>query len=131
MSFVMGINEIMTLSLKAITVQDGIFLHFYGPEVGRRHGRILYCRSISDTMLPEFLEYEGKQYVVYGDSGYNCIVFLAAPFSGSNLSSAMKAFNTGMAKERVTVEWFVKEIKQYWQLMDLKRKLLLREAPVQ
>ena len=65
----------------------------------------------------------GKQYCIYGDSRYNQRRFLEVPYQGSNLSAPHDAFNSAMSRERVTVEWYFKEVKLYWSTMDYKRKM--------
>lgn len=51
---------------------------------------------------------------MYGDSGYNQIVYLQVPFKGSALDAEQRAFNLAISTERITVEWFFKELKLYW-----------------
>ena len=118
------------LKYQAVVTPDGLILHAFGPLEGRRHDWTLYIRSGIEEQLPSALLVDGKQYCIYGDSGYNRRIFLEVPFQGSSLSSAQKAFNAGMSSVRVTVEWMFKEIKIYWSSVDFKRKLRVRQSPV-
>lgn len=118
------------LKYQAITTPDGMCVHLFGPEVGRRHDMFLYAASGADAMLEGILEIDGRQYVVYGDSGYSARVFLEIPFDGASLSAVKKAFNKAMSKSRVTVEWFFKEVKLLWSFVDCKRRLRLKQMPV-
>ena len=47
---------------------------------------------------------------------------MEVPFHGSNLSAARKAFNIAMARSRITVELYFKEMKLHWTSMYFKRK---------
>ena len=55
---------------------------------------------------------------------------MEVPFQGSNLSAARKAFNNDMARSRITVKWYFKEVKLHWTLLDFQRKLRVKEAAV-
>ena len=77
----------------------------------RPHDWTLYLQSGLETTLGQLLEFEGKCFMIYGDSGYSARYFLYLPFNGSNLSDAQKAFNTAMAKSRVTVEWYFRDVE--------------------
>ena len=118
------------IKFQALTTPCGMAMHVAGPIEGRRHDWTLYLQSGLETTLGQLLEFEGKCFVIYGDSGYSARYFLYVPFSGSNLSDAQKAFNTTMAKSRVTVEWYFREVKRYWTLLDYRRKLRVKEAAV-
>lgn len=58
-----------------------------------------------------------NQYAFYEGSGYNERVFMYVPFSGSVLPEIQRHFNKVMAKARVTVEWYFKEVKHFWWLL--------------
>lgn len=118
------------LKYQAITTPDGMCLHLFGPEVGRRHDMYLYHAAGTDAMLEGIMWINGKQYVVFGDSGYSVRVFLEIPFEGSNLSATKKSFNKAMSKVRVTVEWLFKEVKLLWSMVDSKRRMRICQAPV-
>ena len=99
------------LKYQAITSPDGLVLHAAGPIEGRRHVWTLYCRSGVNQSLPGVAFVGGKQYCIYGDSGYNQRPFPEVPYQGSNLSAPQRAFNGAMSKGRVTVEWYFKEVR--------------------
>ena len=111
------------LKYQAITSPDGLVLLAAGPIEGRMHDWTLYCRSRVDDSLPGVMYVGGKQYCIYGDSGYNQRPFLEVPYHGSSLSAAHSAFNGAMSRGRVTVEWYFKEVKLYWSTMDYKSKM--------
>lgn len=117
------------IKFQAVTTPDGLCIHLHGPEVGRRHDMYLYACSGLDDHLPQILSIDGKQYIVYGDSGYTWRVFLEVPFSGANVTVVQRAFNKAMSKVRITVEWFFMEVKRLWGLTDADRKLRLGEMP--
>jgi len=118
------------LKFQVISAPDGLVLHCYGPMEGRRHDWTLYAKSMVDDLLESSLSLNGKQYCIFGDSGYNSRSFLKTPWEGSNLSVSKHAFNKAMSTVRIPVEWVFKDIKQYFPLMDFIRKLKVNQAPV-
>lgn len=118
------------LKFQAVNSPDGLIQHVAGPIEGRRHDWTLYIRSGLEENLPEVLEIDGVRYRIYGDSGYSRRWFMEVPFQGSSLSAAQMAFNTAMAKVRITVEWVFKEVKMYFATLDFKRKLKIYESPI-
>lgn len=119
-----------SLKYQVVNTPDGMIMHVYGPVEGRRHDWTLYVRSELESILPAALDFEGKRYCIYGDSGYNRRWFMEVPNQGSNLTGNQKAFNKAMASVRITVEWIFKEVKLYFTTMDFKRKLKVLESPV-
>ena len=83
-----------------------------------------------DEILPRVLSGEGKQYCIYGDSGYNQRWFIDVPFQGSNIFPAQCAFNKAMSSVRISVDWIFKEVKLQFSAIDFKRKMKVREHPV-
>ena len=84
------------LKCQAVNTPDGMILHAYGSVEGRRHDLYLYHCSGMDFNLEQILQIDGVQYMVYGDLGYNCRVFMEVPFQGRNLNSYQSGFNTFM-----------------------------------
>lgn len=125
-----GHKRTHAIKFQSVTTPCGLAMHVAGPMEGRRHDWTLYISSGLDGTLQQVLTHDGIQYVLYGDSGYSARLFLYIPFSGSNLSAEESAFNTAMSISRVTVEWYFREVKQYWTLLDFKRKLRVRESAV-
>jgi hypothetical protein len=115
------------LKFQAVVAPDGLILHAYGPMEGRRHDWTLYIRSGIDAQLRDCLLADGRQYYIYGDSGYCRRSYLQVPFAGSQLTSAEETFNKAMSTCRISVEWIFKEIKLYWTTVDFKRKMRIRE----
>lgn len=118
------------LKFQAITLADGMFYHVYGPVEGRRHDWTLYCRSEIEDQLSLYLIVDGKQYCIYGDSGYNQRDFMDVPFQGGALNADMRAFNKAMSEGRITIEWMFKEVKTFWTAVDFPRKLRVLQLPV-
>ena len=117
------------LKYQAVTTPDGLILHAYGPMEGRRHDWTMYVKSDLDSQLADCLNTNGRQFCLYGDSGYNRRIYLDVPFQGSNLIASQTVANVNMSKSRVTVEWIFKEIKLYWTAVDFKRKLRVEQLP--
>lgn len=84
---------------------DGICIHLYGPEAGRRHDMLFYAASKVEEILPTQMIVEGKQYTVFRDSGCSWHVYLEVPYGGSNLDDIHFAFNEAMSKVLISVEW--------------------------
>ena len=117
------------LKYQAVTTPDGLILHAYGPMEGHRHDWTMYVKSDLDSQLADCLNTNGRQFCLYGDSGYNPRIYLDVPFQGSNLSASQAVANANMSKSLVTVEWIFKEIKRYWTAVDFKRKLRVEQLP--
>ena len=113
-----------------VTTPDGLIANFFGPVVGRRHACWMFAQSSLDEFLGTELSIGDKQYVIYGDSGYNHRSYLEVPFDGANLSPGQIQFNRAISGVRITVEWAFKEVKMYSTIVDFKRKLRLRESPI-
>ena len=118
------------LKYQAVTPPDGMILHAYGPVEGRRHDWFMFPCSGLESNFGSILHIREKQYVLFGDSGYNWRHFMEFTFQGSNLNVNQSAFNFSMSKVRVTVEWIFKEVKLYFPVCDTKRKMKLGESPV-
>lgn len=52
------------------------------------------------------------------------------PFKGSKISPQKIDFNTEMYVARITVECIFKEVKNYFNDVDFKRKMKIFESPV-
>ena len=85
-----------------------------------------YCRSGVDESLPGVIYVGGKQYCISGDFRYNQRPFLKVPYQGSNLGAPHRAINGAIWRGKVTVEWYLMEVKLYWSTMDYKRKMRAR-----
>ena len=118
------------MKCQGVTSPCGLDLHLSGPLEGRRHEWTMYVQSGLDETLEDTLFIDRVRYVIYGDSGYSDRIFMEVPLQGSNLSAARRAFNVAMARSRINVEWYFKEVKSHWTSMDFKRKLRVREAAV-
>ena len=81
-------------------------------------------------MLPRVLSVEGKQYCIYGASGYNQRWLIDMLFQGSNVSPAQSAFNGAMYSVQISVEWIFKEVKMQFPTIDFKRKMNVHGSPV-
>lgn len=118
------------LKYQAVTSPCGLAMHLCGPMEGRRHDWTLYMNSGLERSLPHLMNVNNEMYCIYGDSGYSARWFLYIPFSGSNICESRRKFNEYMSKSRVTVEWYFKEVKLYWTILDFKRKLRVNEGAV-
>ncbi len=99
-----GYKRKHALKFQAVSTPDGLFLHTFGPIEGRRHDWTLYMQSGIEEQLEKFLQIEGKQFCIYGDSGYNARPFMDVPFQESSLTPEQSAFHKSMSSSRIFVE---------------------------
>ena len=71
------------LKFQALTGPDGMFYHFFGPMEGHRHDWTLYTRSGLEEILSSALYVGGRQFCIYGDSGYIDAFTLKIHFKGT------------------------------------------------
>ena len=58
---------------------------------------------------------------IYGDPAYPLRVHLQAPFRNAVLTADMEAFNKSMSAVRVSVEWLVGDVINYFRFLDFKK----------
>lgn len=105
-------------------------MHLHGPEVGRPYDVLIFGRNGLHPELTSFININCKQYVVFADSGYYKRIYMVCRYSGTKLRPAQKAFNTGMPRNRVTMEYMFKSVKLIWTMMDENHKLRLWQRPL-
>lgn len=88
--------RIAYLKCKALTTSNGLILHASDPLEGGRHDWILSMRSGLDEEPSTIIFVDGKEYVIYGDSGCNIRDFMEVPLQGANFNAAQNAFNKAM-----------------------------------
>lgn len=76
-----------------------------------------------EGILEETMLVDATQYCIYGYSGYSSRAYLGIPFQVSVVKSDQFAFNQAVSSARTTVEWMFKEMKSYWAMVDLTRKM--------
>ncbi|ETM39592.1 hypothetical protein L914_14264 [Phytophthora nicotianae] len=78
---------------------DGLFIDFYGPCVGRRHGPWQLRQSGLLNILPHVLnDGDNTSYCIYGDPACPLKPNLQVGFKGSKLTEAQNEFNAAMSK---------------------------------
>lgn len=65
-----GHKQKHALKIQAVSSPDGLIFHVFGPIEGRHHDWTLHRRSGLDEMPSQSLVVDGRQYAIYGDSGY-------------------------------------------------------------
>lgn len=101
------------LKIQGIGAPNGLLIHYDKPLKERIHDWILYTRSGRDMDPENVLHFEGRKFCIYGDSAYNECWFLDCLFCSGALNDDQCAFNTAMARLRMTVERVFKEVKDY------------------
>lgn len=56
--------------MQAIITLDGLILHLYGPEEGRRHGITLFRHSNIEQQLSDNFIINEREFHIYGDPSY-------------------------------------------------------------
>lgn len=59
------------MTFQAVTKSNGLSVHLNGPEVAQRHNMYFYTFSDVEESLVNIRMIFGKQYLVYGNSGYS------------------------------------------------------------
>jgi hypothetical protein len=123
-----GHKRMHKLKYQIIATPDGLISHFFGPVEGRRNDAFVLNRSGLQAKLDGDPAFAG--YVIYGDGGYACRNFLAAPHRGAELSPDQRAFNLAMSRMRVCVEWMFGHVIQYWAFVDFTKTQKALLSPV-
>ncbi|KAH9110824.1 hypothetical protein AeMF1_014509 [Aphanomyces euteiches] len=124
-----GHKRLHCLSYQAVTVHDGICVHFFGPVEGRKHDTSMLRHS---GLLDYFLQYERdfESKYIYGDPAYGVSRFLLSGFKGNGLTERQKEFNKWMSRVRQSVEWNFKIMKTLWSFITFKNLAKVRLSPV-
>jgi DDE superfamily endonuclease len=125
-----GHKRFHCLAYQTITAPDGLILHVYGPDEGRRHDMTLYAKKDMDFIQSENLLIAGKQSCFYGDPAYVLMPWMQVGIPAVTATPDEAAYNSLMSSSRVAVEWSFKDIEQNFTIMDFKQNLKVREAPV-
>lgn len=83
-----------------------------------------------EKQLEECIIIDNVQYCIYGDSGYSRREFIEVPFQGSDMSDYIRKFNADIYRRRMSLEWALKELKNYWNAIFSTRKIHILKAPV-
>ena len=123
-----GHKRLHALKYQSVTTPNGLIAHLYGPVEGRRHDAFLLRESGLLTELEaRSHDAEGNTLCLYGDPAYPLRPQLQAPFPTVRITPEQEAFNSAMAKVRITVEWSFGEILNFFKFTDYKKsqKVLL------
>ena len=84
---------------------------------GKRHDAAMLVDSGLLQDLEQYAQVDGHPMCVYGDAAYPHCVHLQAPFRNHPLTAEMEAFNKSMSRVRVTVEWLLGDIVNYFKFL--------------
>lgn len=84
-----GHKRFHCFSYQSLTTPDGLLFGLYGPVVGRRHDLTLLRLSNWDNKLQDCLNFNNRQFYIYGDGAYQLKPWIQKPFVG-NLSEEEK-----------------------------------------
>jgi DDE superfamily endonuclease len=90
----------------------------------------LFRESGVEGALSTGLTIGARQYYLYADSGYAIRPYIIAPFSRQTTSVGEQLFIKRIAKDRVTVEWALKDAKKYFSHQAFARKMILSRIPI-
>lgn len=113
-----------------LTSPDSLVVHAGGCIECRKHDWTLYVGSGLKEQVLELLLINGRQFVVYGDAGFQRITCLEVLFQSSNLIQYEGNCNKAMSKAHATVEWSFKEVKICFTTMNFKRILRLGNSVI-
>ena len=65
-----GHKRMHCLVYQTITTPDGLILHMYGPEEGRRHDLTHLRNCGTENISQDCLVVGNRQYSIYGDAAY-------------------------------------------------------------
>lgn len=109
-----------------LTAPDGMNVHLYGPEEGRRADAALLVLSL----IVSLLEAEFPGYVVYGDPAYPVCNCICGPWKSEKLDADKEAVNAAMSSVREVVEWGFKEVVNNFAFLDFRRSQRILHSPV-
>ena len=119
------------LKYQSISTPTGMIAHLYGPIEGRRHDSAMLALSGLMNQLNQFsYDQNGNVLCVYGDPAYPLRRHLQAHFGGAHLTAQEKAYNTGMSRVRVSVEWVFGDVLNKFKFNDFKKNLKVGRSPI-
>ena len=128
--FYNGHKRVHAIKFQNILFPDGMIVYMDGPHPGRDHDSGLLHRSGLDAALESRLLVGGRQYHLYGDSGYPRKPYLLRPYGGARLTPEQLASNAAMSTVRTCVEWSFGKITTLFAFIDFKKNLKLQLQPV-
>lgn len=118
------------IKYQTITAPCATAMHLAGPIEAHKHDWTLYVQSGVYSVLPVLLRVGDTQYSIYGNSGYSSRVFFEVTYSRSTLSKGHMFFDKAISGSRLTAEWFFKEVKMCWTVVDFKSRFRLGESAI-
>ncbi|POM69602.1 Uncharacterized protein PHPALM_14100 [Phytophthora palmivora] len=116
-----GHKKLHCIKFQSVTMANGLIVSFFGPYEGRRHDS--YMLNDSD-MMELMTRYLGS--ALYGDQGYPLRSWLIIPYASTSPTEAQLAFNLGLSKARIAVEWSFGWIVRYWKIFELRCNMKVR-----
>lgn len=107
-----------------------MIVNLFGRVEGRRHDASILAISGLLPQLGRITKPDGEPYVVYEDPAYRMSAHIISPFKGAHLAQLQQQFNRKMTEVRVSVEWGIGKIIQYFAYLDFRKnlKVLLQRA---
>ena len=132
--FYSGHHRVHCLKFQTVTAPCGLIIHLFGPINGRRHDSFMLRQSGLMASLRQLTAAcglpAGLQYAIFGDPTYPINDYILRMNKGTRLTPAQVAFNTEMAKHRVTVEWGYRDIIEQFKFVDYEKNQKLFLQPV-
>lgn len=125
-----GHKRTWCLKWQTVSTPDGLIIHLWGPDDGRRHDSTLYRKSGIDEILEFGLLINGVRYCIYGDAAYILRLWLQVAYPRIGATPLQQSYNTDCNAGRTSVEWSYKDARQSWTSIDFQRKMKVRESPV-
>jgi hypothetical protein len=125
-----GWKRIHCLKYHLVVTADGIIIRVFGPVEGRHHDVMLLRESgLTDILEEHFWGPSGEMYFVYGDSAYQMVGHVMAPFKGAYVTEAECAWNMKMSQIREPVEWMFKEVNSICKFLNFSDNQKILRLP--
>ena len=111
-----GHKRVHAIKFISIVAPNGLIANLYGPVVGKRHDSGMLAES---GLLGDLQQYsyspDGQPLCAYGDPAYPISVDMQRSFAGPEL--------TAMSRVRVSVEWVLGDIANYFTYVEKKLRI--------
>eukprot|EP00794_Sanderia_malayensis_P004312 gene4312-biopygen3500 len=106
-----GDKRVHALKYQAVVAANGLIANLYGTIERKRHdARLLRVSGIIELLEVHSNRLEGTPVCIYGDPAYPLRPHLQVPFKNNASTAEQPAYNEGMYKVRVSVEWVFDEM---------------------
>ena len=125
-----GKDKVHALKFQGTSSPDGMLMHLFGPDVGRRHDLQIFNKSRINSQMRLLQAGNLDQYILYSDKAYQNKSHSIAAHLGANLNQNMRRKNAILKYQRVGVEWVFGTITAHHKFLDWTRQLQIQKSPI-